>query len=290
MYVSILLHVAALFLKCDELQIFEPTKELVAEKQQERRVRFELVETPNIESEENPEETDLVSDKSLRARDTKEEKGDSNEPFSEGITEFKTMPSVPPSEAVPITQLRDNAEEETEKEKVEDQNEGNEDFPDYSGDILRDTAILEKLKLPKKESDPNKEPQPNRESVIPEPSHRSRRPAATEFKSDFSFSTYAWDFAPYMLELKRRISNNLYPPEAFWKYGFTQGKVIVRFKIARDGKLLGLEVLDRTGHVSLKESSVNAIRASAKFPPLPSSFPDKVLEVTGGFYYIIIYR
>ncbi|OGG55556.1 MAG: hypothetical protein A3F84_16685 [Candidatus Handelsmanbacteria bacterium RIFCSPLOWO2_12_FULL_64_10] len=105
---------------------------------------------------------------------------------------------------------------------------------------------------------------------------------------DISFSTYDWDFAPYMLKLKERIEAHMFPPAAFSMYGLIDGKNVVRFRIGRNGALLGMEALGYEGSKALVETSVRAVELSNPFLPLPPNFPEQYLEVTGQFRYELI--
>ncbi|RMD97127.1 MAG: hypothetical protein D6814_10115 [Calditrichaeota bacterium] len=103
---------------------------------------------------------------------------------------------------------------------------------------------------------------------------------------DFSLNTYAWDFAPYMIRLKRKIEKNIFPPPAFTYMGIIHGQAILRFRISPEGKLAKLEIVSYNGHKSLLNTSLKAVEVSAPFEPLPDNFPEKYLEVTGRFDYI----
>ncbi len=103
-----------------------------------------------------------------------------------------------------------------------------------------------------------------------------------------SFSTYAWDYAPYMFKLKALIESHMFPPPAFSMYGLIEGKNVVRFRIGRGGKLLAVEVLGYEGSKMLVETSTQALDLSNPFPSLPPDFPDAYLEVTGQFRYDLI--
>lgn len=105
---------------------------------------------------------------------------------------------------------------------------------------------------------------------------------------DFSLNTYDWDFAPYMIWLKRRIQENIYPPPAFTHMGLISGKTQLRFRIYPDGSLQTLEVIKFNGHESLMRTSVRAVQLSAPFRKLPGNFPEPYLEITGQFEYTII--
>ena len=108
---------------------------------------------------------------------------------------------------------------------------------------------------------------------------------------DFSLSTYAWDYAPYLYILRERIRRRWFAPEAF-NMGLVSGRVIIRFKIMPDGALRDLEVLSYRDndipYQSLVASSRNAIESSSPFPPLPVDFHHPYLEITGTFYYQIL--
>ncbi len=103
----------------------------------------------------------------------------------------------------------------------------------------------------------------------------------------FAFNTYDWNFAPYMLELKRRIQSNIFPPLAFSRLGMIDGETLLRFRIYPDGRLEALTLLSTKGHKSLVDTSVEAVEISAPFPLLPNDFPKPFLEVTGKFIYFI---
>lgn len=102
-----------------------------------------------------------------------------------------------------------------------------------------------------------------------------------------SFNTYDWNYAPYMLGLKHKIQRNIFPPMAFTHLGIIDGETLLRFRIARDGKMTKLEVLGYQGHKTLMETSTNAVKISAPFDELPLDFPEPYLEVTGKFIYFV---
>lgn len=123
------------------------------------------------------------------------------------------------------------------------------------------------------------------------PTYDSQFSLARDF-GDFSFSTVAWDYAPYLYELREAIRRRWYPPPAF-RMGILSGRVKVNFKIFPDGHIEDFQFLSQReqfdeGYESLKKSSQNAILASLPLSPLPYDFPDPFLEITGTFYYQII--
>lgn len=105
-----------------------------------------------------------------------------------------------------------------------------------------------------------------------------------------SFNTYEWDFAPYMLAMKRAIEKHLFPPYAFTHLGLVSGTNVVRFVVMPDGRIESLEVLGSDAHFSLDRTSLRAIESSVPFLPLPKDFPEEHLEVTAHFSYVIMGR
>ncbi len=104
---------------------------------------------------------------------------------------------------------------------------------------------------------------------------------------NITLNTTAWDFAPYLLDLKRRIRQKWSPPVAFAQLGAIHGYTWVSFRIYPNGRMTDLSVVETEGHDSLHRSSENAIRGAAPFRPLPDHFPEDFLEITFGFYYLL---
>lgn len=152
-------------------------------------------------------------------------------------------------------------------------------------------------------------PLPTEESDLTEAIHRSKftsqmspshTPSLPDETMDFAeegsasasiggiqLNTTAWDFAPYLLDLKRRIKQKWIPPIAFTSLGAVHGYTWVRFRIYPDGHMQALEVIETEGHGSLHKSSENAVKGAAPFRELPQDFPEDYLEIEFGFYYLL---
>ncbi len=102
----------------------------------------------------------------------------------------------------------------------------------------------------------------------------------------FQLNTYAWDFAPYLIQLKNKIERNLYPPPAFNRLGI-QGSHLISFTILQDGCLTDVQLIKKEGSNSLVETSTKALLVSAPFMPLPEDFPKEKLIITAQFNYIL---
>ena len=239
--------------------------------QEENPIVFEVVESPNPPEEQPPEKARYASDRNTRAANPVRtpERGDL--PFQVGdmaepVPERMVPPQSQPSPAAPAQQP---AESQSEMEEPAEQSQLG--YLPPSPTFSRD-ALLGRASAP---------------AVRPErrvPALDNRKFSVDDL-GGFAFNTYDWNFAPYLLYLKKRIEKNIFPPPAFTRMGIIEGRAVVRFVIAKDGKLLSLQVLQSEGHHSLTETSVNAVEVSAPFRPLPSDFPEDVLEVTGTFIY-----
>jgi len=102
---------------------------------------------------------------------------------------------------------------------------------------------------------------------------------------DITLSTYSWEWAPYINDLKRKLYTVWFTPAAYHRLGLIHGYTVIEFSISRDGKLNGYKVHEHNGHESLQISSVNAINASFPFKPLPANFPEENLIITAKLIY-----
>ena len=94
------------------------------------------------------------------------------------------------------------------------------------------------------------------------------------------------DFTPYGNHLVESIKRNWYaqmPQEA--KAGL-KGRVIVRFKIQKNGKLARVPMVESSsGSKGLDNAAVSAIRTSAPFEHLPEPFKGPNIELRFNFLY-----
>ena len=230
-------------------------------------LEYEVVETPeSARTLTPPEKTKYLSDKNARAQnEIAPESLPIDQPYAEGVVEQQEMserPSARTSIQETILQSKESAGEKVVK------------FQDiktksFSRDFL--TGSIENSPVP--------------DGELYRPSPRNRQSRVPDM-GGFSINTYEWDFAPYILRLKRRIERNIFPPPAFTYMGIISGQILLRFRILPDGSLDSLRVISYVGHKSLVNTSMKAVEASAPFEPLPDDFPERYLEVTGLFNYL----
>jgi hypothetical protein len=233
---------------------------------EDKRITFEFIETPDVPEDENVEKQNLVSDKNIAAADELDRALpiDVN-PFSEGDMEFKEFPET---ESVEMQQ--ENEPEESVQETPEQES------PEQSDE----TVVMEnnEKQIPRV--------QPESVYLPPQPDYNNVM-SEVEKAGGVSFNTYNWNFAPYMLYLKKKIQGNLNPPPGFTYLGLIHGDVLVRFIILPNGTLKDVKVLHSEAHNSLVQASTGSITISAPFLPLPKDFPEDYLVVTSLFSYIV---
>lgn len=88
------------------------------------------------------------------------------------------------------------------------------------------------------------------------------------------------DFGPYMRELQRRIKRNWNPPR-----GNKSKRVVLVFKLGRDGRLLSLKVDAPSGNPESDHAALEAVKASAPFRPLPAEYRGNDVDIQFTFDY-----
>lgn len=88
------------------------------------------------------------------------------------------------------------------------------------------------------------------------------------------------DFGPYMRELQRRIKMNWDPPK-----GNESKRVVLLFKIARDGRLLSVRVFKSSGVPNADKAALSAVELTAPFKPLPPEFKGGSIDIQFTFDY-----
>lgn len=88
------------------------------------------------------------------------------------------------------------------------------------------------------------------------------------------------DFGPYMRELQRSIKQNWNPPK-----GNSSRRIVVLFKVAKDGKLLALKIYKSSGNIMADRAALKAVETTAPFRPLPEKFKGKSVDIQFTFDY-----
>ncbi len=268
--ISFLLHILFLLFYgfTTNYQFIQP---ITQQQEAEKKIVFEVIESPDQEADtKEPENAELFSDKNTQAKNPEKTDQLSDTPFSVGEETDPIMPE----------QTGQNQETGTVNQKPgaeSHQKTAPEPIDEFSYSTSPNTSFSRDVLLGKKS---------NSSSAKQQPRYDNQKFSAEDF-GGFAFNTYNWNFAPYLLYLKKHIQRHIFPPPAFSKMGIINGRSVIRFFISKDGRLLDIKVLNYEGHSSLMETSVNAVNGSTPFQPLPRDFPEDVLEVTGTFIYKI---
>ena len=88
------------------------------------------------------------------------------------------------------------------------------------------------------------------------------------------------NWGPYMRDLERRIKRNWSPPK-----GNESKRVVVYFKVGRDGRLLSLKTQKSSGLPDADNAATSAVELSAPFRPLPPEYKDNDIDIQFTFDY-----
>ena len=88
------------------------------------------------------------------------------------------------------------------------------------------------------------------------------------------------DFGPYMRELQREIKRRWNPPR-----GNKSKRVVVLFKVSKDGRLLSLSIDTTSGEQDSDLAAINAVKAAAPFRPLPVEYRGNDIDIQFTFDY-----
>ncbi|MGC8916130.1 MAG: TonB family protein [Thermoanaerobaculum sp.] len=275
--ISALLHLLLLLVP-ERLPMVHPVaaKAVVQPQDQERPVRFELVELPD-QREESPSRADAPgSDLSRRAHGGQGEKavrpglaGSSPElrlaPPGAGQTPQSALSSPPNPRQEPAPSDQKQAPP-TEREGA---------------------AVLAQ---PREQTFPPQPPSP------PQPTLRGLTPFSAPSLGivpdrkggqvdlgPLSFDTQWYDWGPYAAEMLRRIRYHWNIPELA-RLG-VPGVVRIRFFIEKDGKVTGLSILKESSHPPMDFAARDAILNASPLPPLPKEVGVEREGVVITFYY-----
>ncbi len=236
------------------------------EEQPKPPIIFEVVETPNsARREQTPQDPKHFSDKNAAAQNPE---APQNLPLGAAFTLGELADAEATSRVSPSSPT-ENRSEPKEQPAEPSQNYS------FSQQAFRREYLI------------GKQP-PTAQTSAAQMALRDQRQTRAPQLGSFALDTYEWNFAPYMLWLKKRVQGNIYPPPAFTHMGLISGQTHLRFKIYRDGTLRDLELIDYRGHKSLMETSMRAIELSVPLQKLPPDFPKEYLEVTAQFDYTIM--
>lgn len=246
----------------------------------------ELVETPeDARLDASPDDAQFLSDKNARAQDMFD---GMNLPdglsFSEGISDYKTFAGGG-LDGDPAAQEQRHEEQSGEADHGDDaEMQDGELSPYRAGDV----PILNQAQAARQQKFSKDVLRGAVNPTLPfsDDANWDNQRSSADVLGGISLSTYEWEYAPYILYMKRRLREHWYPPAAYYRMGALSGEVLIQIVLRRDGTLQEVKVLANKGHESLIEPCLNAVRASDPFKPLPDHFPDARLELNWTFIYL----
>ena len=246
-----------------------------------RPLVFELVETPEDAIRQRPDVASLLSDKDAIARNEKRpEDLPEGEAYSEGISEHRVFAGD-----MSTSSGADASEDSPDSRQDSDQ-------AGMSDMVIRVPQDLGEI-FSKNRSSAGKSSRDHQSShgrsFTDDLSYNQRQEAAKAL-GGVTLNTYNWDFASYILEMKRKLRSNTHPPGAFSPLGLIDGQTVLTFRVMLDGRVEDLSVVKYTGDRTLMETSVYAVEASSAFRPLPEDFPEEYLELTWTFIFYVYRR
>jgi len=270
---AVLLHVLLLAVAAPLRQVFVGALGAHATERVARPVAFEFVGVPEQTPEERPPESArLIADRHSTARDeAAAARLDRDLPYTEGVTRSR--------EAFDTVHGQRRSRPE---------GASAEGSPDDAHAPLLWAPGLRQRQRDRTLTDEQRQLAVYGEPSVPPSSLRmdSRESSALD-AGGLQLSTYAWDYAPYLAYLKRRIERNISPPPAFTDFGLIEGTTRLRFRILPDGTMEALHVIGFDGSPLLRDTSTRAVEMAVPLRPLPVDFPDAFLEITGVFDYVI---
>ncbi len=106
----------------------------------------------------------------------------------------------------------------------------------------------------------------------------------SEDDEDVSLDTTETEYASYFARIKHQIERVwTYPSEAAQRG--VSGKLTLRFRISRDGNLIGARVVDKSGHEILDFAAIKAVKEAAPFYPFPVNIKKNKLSILATFIY-----
>lgn len=105
-----------------------------------------------------------------------------------------------------------------------------------------------------------------------------------ETEDTISLDTKDKRYGSYARVIKEALMRQWqYPRQAM--ENLIEGKLQVLFSLSREGHLIGIQILDPSGHDILDQEALRSVRSAAPFPPFPGSVTVSKLHITANFEY-----
>lgn len=299
--IALLLHLG-LFALSQRTSSFMPPKTPLKAGERLQQVRLVELNQPKTKEEPPPEKASAISDRDHTAERIRLPKRPTTPPKPPRVAALQApkAPEVfeePKKPAEPVEkEIEDKRTKAPEKEK-----EPRTEAP------LNESMALEKMPDPTKKRedekpkavsrlDPMKTAVKKGLNLKPTWEELSKGVAAASRPSDYfeegmveeavvDINTREERFYSYLLHLKRKIEGVWVYPRVAAKGG-VGGSLTLEFLIAKDGSLMGVNLLDSSGHTVLDEYALRAIKSAAPYHPFPARLKAKRLRIRANFVYL----
>lgn len=99
-----------------------------------------------------------------------------------------------------------------------------------------------------------------------------------------TFDTKEYKYFGYMRRLRDKIENAWVYPQDAAEHGI-YGDLRIKFTIKKDGRLGSVELVRTSGHKSLDDAALRALKSAEPYWPLPDEWGEDGLTITGLFIY-----
>ena len=112
----------------------------------------------------------------------------------------------------------------------------------------------------------------------------TQSPVPADDDEVISLDTRESKYAAYFSRIKKQIERVWsYPEEA--RRRAIGGKLLLRFQIAKDGKLMNVWLIDKSGHHLLDDAALRAIKDAAPYYPFPVTIERESISILVTFIY-----
>ncbi|MBI5427030.1 MAG: energy transducer TonB [Nitrospinae bacterium] len=260
------------------------------EKSEPRKDAGTIVDAPLPEIVESPNTLDLLSNANSRVHANLErQKSDEYRndktvvPKARGVHTAEIAPPAPPKEKIPAQKPRKVVPKKAEPYPVAEK-----------GIIARAAEPEVRPAGPVPQSEPAHNSTAGNSAMALLDGFDPAKYAAMDSKSGpgersdddkpISLNTNETRYVSYFARIKQQIERVwIYPVEAAQR-GIS-GELTLRFQISREGNLIGLNVVDKSGSEILDYAAIKAVKGAAPFYPIPSTIDRNQLTILATFIY-----